>query len=69
MLRVYFLDSVADPGRKQDDYPHLKRLEERWMVTLLRDVTGVTMPRLEPETGDTDWGCGNFNYPGFFKNF
>ena len=35
MLRVYFLlDSVVDPGRKQDDYPHLKRLEEVWMVTL-----------------------------------
>ena len=34
MLKVYFLGSVDDPRRKEDDYPHLKRLEERWMVTL-----------------------------------
>ena len=65
MLQVYFLDSVDDPGRKQEDYPHLKRLEERWMVTL--DSLGGTMPRLEPETGETDTGGGGKkHFPGFF---
>ena len=34
MLQVYFLDTCEDPGRREDDYPNLKRLEERWMVTL-----------------------------------
>ena len=36
--------------------------------TLHRAATSVTMPRLEPETGGTDWGCvAETFYPGFFK--
>ena len=60
MLQVYFLDSVADPGRKQDDYPHLKRLEERWMVTL--GILGTMDPaqgcnkRDDAKAGARNWG-------------
>ena len=33
-IKIYLLDYCVDPGRKEDDFPHLKRLEERWMVSL-----------------------------------
>ena len=33
-IKIYFLDHCEDPGRKEDDYPNLKKLEERWMVSL-----------------------------------
>ena len=33
-IEIYLLDFCEDPGRKEDDFPHLKRLEERWMVSL-----------------------------------
>ena len=32
MLKIYFLDSCEDPGRREDDYPNLKRLEEKWIT-------------------------------------
>ena len=61
MLQVYFLDSVADPGRKQDDYPHLKRLEERWMVTLgslatLDPAVAGMNKRDDAKAGARNWG-------------
>ena len=33
-VKIYLLDFCEDPGKKEDDYPNLKRLEERWMVSL-----------------------------------
>ena len=33
-IEIYFLDNCEDPGRKEDDYPKLKNLEEKWMVSL-----------------------------------
>ena len=33
-IKIYLLDHCEDPGRKKDDYPNLKKLEERWMVSL-----------------------------------
>ena len=60
MLRVYFLDSVADPGRKEDDYPHLKRLEERWMITLgslgTMDPAQGCNKRDDAKAGARNWG-------------
>ncbi len=60
MLQVYFLDSVADPGRKQDDYPHLKRLEEKWMVTLgslgTMDPAQGCNKRDDAKAGARNWG-------------
>ena len=29
-----FLDFCEDPGKKEDDFPLLKQLEEQWMVSL-----------------------------------
>ena len=58
-LRIYFLDSCEDPGRREDDYPNLKRLEERWMVTLgslasLDPVAG--MNKRDDRAGAQNWG-------------
>ena len=33
-IEIYFLDSVENPGSKEDGYPQLMKLEERWMVDL-----------------------------------
>ena len=33
-IQIFFLDTCEDPGKKEDDYPKLKNLEERWMVSL-----------------------------------
>ena len=33
-VKVYLLDSCANPGRKEDDWPGLRRLEERWYTDL-----------------------------------
>ena len=33
-VEIYFLDSVDNAGEKEDGYPNLRRLEERWMVDL-----------------------------------
>ena len=33
-IKIYLLDHCEDPGRKEDDYPNLKKLEERWMISL-----------------------------------
>ena len=59
-LRIYFLDSCEDPGRREDDYPNLKRLEERWMVTLgslatLDPVAGMNK-RDDAKAGARNWG-------------
>ena len=34
MWQIYFLDPVDDLGAREDDYPRLRKLEERWMVKL-----------------------------------
>ena len=31
-IKIYLLDE--DSGRNGDDYPNLKKLEERWMISL-----------------------------------
>ena len=59
-LQIYFLDSCEDPGRREDDYPNLKRLEERWMVTLgslatLDPVAGMNK-RDDAKAGARNWG-------------
>ena len=33
-IEIYFLDSEENPGSKEDDYPKLRKLEERWMVDM-----------------------------------
>ena len=33
-IQIYFLDFCENPGSKDDDYPFLKQLEEKWMVSL-----------------------------------
>ena len=33
-IKVYILDSCANPGRKEDDWPGLRQLEERWYTNL-----------------------------------
>ena len=33
-IEVYFLDSCEDPGPAEEDYPVLRRLEEKWMVNM-----------------------------------
>ena len=33
-IKITFLDQTDDPGAREDDYPHLKRLEGRWMADL-----------------------------------
>ena len=33
-LKITFLDHTSDPGRREDDYPNLKRLEGKWMANL-----------------------------------
>ena len=55
MLKIYFLDSCENPGRRED--PNLKRLEERWMVTLgsLDPVAGMNK-RDDARAGARNWG-------------
>ena len=33
-VRILFLDQVNDPGPREEDFPHLKHLEGRWMANL-----------------------------------
>ena len=33
-IKIYLLDHCEDPGKKEDDFPLLKSLEEKWMVSL-----------------------------------
>ena len=33
-IKVYILDSCANPGRKEDDWPGLRQLEEKWYTNL-----------------------------------
>ena len=33
-VKIYFLDSCEDPGPAEEDYPLLRKLEEKWMITL-----------------------------------
>ena len=33
-IRIVFLDQVNDPGPRDEDFPHLKKLEGRWMANL-----------------------------------
>ena len=33
-VEIYFVDSVKNPGSRDDGYPQLRKLEERWMVDL-----------------------------------
>ena len=33
-VEIYFLDQVDDPGPKDDCYPLLRKLEDRWMVDM-----------------------------------
>ena len=33
-VKVVLLDSVADPGAKEEDFPKLKYLEGKWMANL-----------------------------------
>ena len=59
-LQIYFLDSCEDPGRKEDDFPHLKKLEERWMVTMgslasLDPAAGMNK-RDDAKAGARNWG-------------
>ena len=60
MFQVYFLDSCEDPGRREDDYPHLKRLEEKWMVTLgslgSMDPAQGCNRRDDAKAGARSWG-------------
>ena len=57
MLEIFFFDFCEDPGRREDDYPNLKRLEERWMVTLgsLDPVAGMNKQD-DIRAGGFDWG-------------
>ena len=51
---------MVDPGRKQDDFPHLKRLEEIWMVTLgslgTMDPAQGCNKRDDAKAGARNWG-------------
>merc|ERR1712208_49525 len=33
-VEIYLLDKVEDAGRKEDGYPNLKKLEDKWMVNM-----------------------------------
>ena len=60
IISIYFLDSCEDPGRKEDDFPHLKKLEERWMVTMgslasLDPAAGMNK-RDDAKAGARNWG-------------
>ena len=33
-IKIYFLDTCDNPGTFEDDYAGLKKLEEKWMVTM-----------------------------------
>ena len=33
-IQIYFLDSCEDPGPAEEDYPLLRKLEEKWMVNM-----------------------------------
>ena len=60
MLKIYFLDSCEDPGRREDDNPNLKRLEEHWMVTFgslaTLDPVAVINKHDDAKAGAHNWG-------------
>ena len=33
-MEIYLLDKVEDAGRKEDGYPNLRKLEDKWMVNM-----------------------------------
>ena len=33
-LKIVFLDQIDDPGPKEEDFPHLKKIEGKWMANL-----------------------------------
>ena len=33
-VEIYFLGQVDDPGPREEGYPHLKKLEDKWMVDM-----------------------------------
>ena len=33
-LKIVFLDQIDDPGPKEEDFPHLKKIEGTWMANL-----------------------------------
>ena len=51
-VEIYFLDQVDDSGARGDGYPHLRRIEDRWMVDMgslgtLDPVQGCNKERLQ----------------------
>ena len=44
-VQIFFLDSCEDPGPADQDYPLLRKLEEKWMVTL------GSLASLDPKQG------------------
>ena len=59
-VQIYLLDFCEDPGRKEDDYPALRHLEEQWMVQLgslgtLDPVQGLNK-RDDAKAGARAWG-------------
>ena len=75
MFHIYFVDSCEDPGRREEDYPNLKRLEERWMVKMgslatLDPVAGMNK-RDDARAGARNWGIwrGSGNMENIFPRF
>jgi hypothetical protein len=33
-VEIYFLDQFDDPDPREEGYPHLRKLEDRWMVDM-----------------------------------
>ena len=59
-VQIYFLDSCEEPGRKEDDYPALRQLENQWMVNMgslgaLDPVQGWNK-RDDAKAGARSWG-------------
>ena len=48
LMWFYFFDSVDDPGEREVDYPNLRKLEERWVVKL---VKLVSLASIDPVSG------------------
>ena len=66
------LDHCEDLGRKEDDYPNLKKVEESWeaLATLILfwDVTNVMMPKPRTDLLELEMGVVAGVSPGFFLN-
>ena len=44
-VEIYFLDSCEDPGPADQDYPILRKLEEKWMINM------GSLAALDPQQG------------------